>query len=359
MKARQNNHHYAVIMAGGSGTRLWPMSRKDLPKQMQSLISDKTLINETVERLLGVVTASNIYISTTANYAERIGSLLPEIPPTNIIVEPVARGTAAALALVSLTILNRDPDAIIYYVASDHAISDVAEFRSRVNQALKYVERHPQTIVLTGLEPQGPNTGFGYIKKSQSLSTTQEIFAVEKFVEKPTLAVAKKYVQSGDYLWNVSYHCFRADTLLSAYRDVDPKIVAKARDFIRSGDPADYSAIPVQVHEIEIIDSTKYPMAVIPARFGWSDIGNWQALHEILADMDNSTMVSRASRHVDLGSTNCLVYAGGDKLVATLGLDTIVIVDTPDALLVLNKDKPQEIKLLLEHLKQNGLTDYL
>lgn len=354
-----HTHHYAVIMAGGSGTRLWPMSRQDLPKQMQKLISDKTLINETVERLMGTVSPANIYISTTKNYATRILELVPEIKPENIVVEPVARGTAAALALVALTIHARDPKAVIYYVASDHAVTDVGQFHQRVNEAFTYVEAHPDTIVLTGLKPQGPNTGMGYIKMSHSLSSTQEIYAVEKFVEKPTLKVAKKYVQSGDYLWSLSYHCFRAATLIAAYEDVDPAIIAKARDFIASGKPADYEAIPIQVHEIEIIDSTKYPMAVIPASFGWSDIGNWQSLYEVLAEINGQPMVSKAPHHVDIGSTNCLVYAGGDKLVATLGIDNIVVVDTPDALLVLNKNKPQEIKTLLDHLKLNGLTEYL
>lgn len=352
-------NHYAVIMAGGSGTRLWPMSRKDLPKQMQKFISDKTLINETVERLLGLIPKENIYISTTSNIAPKIKELLPEIPSENIIVEPTARGTAAGLALTTTTIYSRNPDAMLFYLASDHAVTDVEQFQQKLHDAFRYIAEHPKEIALIGIKPTAPNTGLGYIKKSTLVQEDPEIFQVEKFVEKPTFRVAKRYVESGDYYWSAAYYCFKAATLLEAYKDADPELIPAIEKYRQSQNEKDYQQVPIQVHEIEIIDSTKYPMVLIPADFGWSDIGNWQSLYELLSQIEGNNIVAHASRHVDVGSTNCLIFADGPKLVATLGLDNIVVVDTPDVLLVLNKNKPQEIKELLETLKTNGMTEYL
>lgn len=354
-----HDHDYAVIMAGGSGTRLWPMSRQDLPKQMQKFVTDKTLLNETVERLLGFMPSSRIYISTTANYADKIKSLVPEVPNENIIIEPLARGTAAALSLVTKTIHTRDANAAIFYLASDHAVTDVAQFQQKLHDSFTYVSEHPQTIVLVGIKPTRPDTGLGYIKKDKQILTDPEVYSVEKFVEKPSYKVAKQYVESGDYYWSAAYYCFRADTLLAAYHDADPDLIPAIETYIKTEQTNDYLAVPVQVHEIEIIDTSKYPMALIPADFGWSDIGNWQSLYELLSNLEGTPVVSRASKHVDIGSTNCLVFSNGNKLVATLGLDDIAVVDTPDALLVLNKKKPQEIKTLLEAIKENGMQQYL
>ncbi len=358
MKAN-NEHRYAVIMAGGSGTRLWPMSRQSLPKQMQKFISDQTLINETVDRLVGFLDVKNIYVATTANLAEKIKELLPNVPADNIIVEPMARGTTAGLTLATTTIFNRDPEASIFYLASDHAITGVDEFRQKLDEAFTFIADHPKQIVLVGIQPKGPNTGLGYIKKGEKLQDKPEVYSIEKFVEKPTYRIAKRYVESGDFLWNAAYYCFRADTLLEAYADADPDLIKTINHYLKTGQVDDYQNVPQEPHEIEIIDSTKYPLAVMPADFGWSDIGNWQSLYEVLASIEGNHIVAHASRHVDINSTNCLVFANGEKLVATLGLDNIAVVDTPDALLVLNKNKPQEIKNLLEALKSQGLSEYL
>ncbi len=357
--SQTNQHHYAVIMAGGSGTRLWPMSRQSLPKQMQTFIGDKTLINETVERLIGILEKDHIYVATTANYAEKIKELLPEIPVDNIIVEPMARGTAAGLALATTLIYHHDPEASIFYLASDHSVTGLEQFREKLNEVFHYINNNPKHIALIGVKPTGPNTGLGYIKKSQLILAEPEIYAIEKFVEKPTFRVAKRYFDSGDYFWNAAYYCFRAETLLEAYIDADPELIPSINHYLESQDPTDYEQVPMQVHEIEIIDSSKYKMVVLPADFGWSDIGNWQSLYEVLASIHGNHIVSNASRHVDINSTNCLIFSSDEKLVATLGLDNIAVIETPDVLLVLNKNKPQEIKQLLESLKAQGLSEYL
>lgn len=352
-------HNYAVIMAGGSGTRLWPLSRRNLPKQMQKFISDKTLIDETVERLVGFIRKENIYIATTGNYGAKIKEILPMIPADNIIVEPIARGTTAAFALATTTINKKDPEARIFTIASDHALTDVKAFQKTLLDAFNYIADHPADIALVGIKPTRPDTGLGYIKMKKKLQDTPVVYSVDKFVEKPSFEVAENYVNSGEYYWNAAYYCFRADTLLKAYKDADEKITDGINDYLKSGDIEDFMKIPQKAHEIEIIDASKYHLVLVPGDFSWSDIGNWQTLHEVLAGIEGNSIVTHGSRHIDINSSNCLIFSHEEKLVATVGLDNIVVVDTPDVLLVLNKEQPQEIKELLETIKQKGMTEYL
>lgn len=355
-----SEHSYAVIMAGGSGTRLWPLSRKDLPKQMQKFISDKSLINETVDRLLTFIDIKNLYIATTANYATRIKKLLPMIPADQIIVEPVSRGTTAALALVTTVIHKRDPEALLFYVASDHAITGMDKFRKTFIDTFDYVKANPQDIALVGIKPTRPDTGLGYIKaKKEIQSEPNSVFTVDKFVEKPSFKVAKRYVESGMYYWNAAYYCFKASTLLQAYEDADPEITNSINLYLESKNVDDFSKVPIKAQEIEVIDASKYRLVVIPADFTWSDIGNWQALHELLASVEGNDIVTHGGEHIDINSSNCLIYTTKNKLVATVGLDNIVIVDTPDILLVMDKDQPLEIKKLIESLKEKGMLQYL
>ena len=359
MAKTSSKHNYAVIMAGGSGTRLWPLSRRNLPKQMQKFVSDKTLIDETVERLLTFVPKQNLFISTTGNYGAKIKELLPNIPADNIIIEPVARGTTAAFALVTTTIMKRDPKATIFTIASDHTVTDVEEFKKTIQAAFDYLNKHPDDIALVGLKPTRPDTGLGYIKMKKEISQEPLVFTVDKFVEKPSHEVAKKYVESGEYYWNAAYYGFKAKTLLDAYKEADPRIIDSINAYLSSGDVADFMKAPDKVHEIEVINPAKYRLVLIAANFSWSDIGNWQALHEVLSQLQGKNLVSNSSKHIDVNSSNCLIFSTNQKLVATVGLDNIVVVDTPDVLLVLNKEQPGDIKELLETLKANGMTEYL
>lgn len=359
MPIKISKHNYAVIVAGGSGTRLWPLSRRNLPKQMQKFINNKTLIDETVNRLINFIPKDNIYISTTGNYAAKIKEILPMIPAENIIVEPVARGTTAAFALFASTIYKRDNEANIFSLASDHAVTDIKKFQQTMLDSFNYITDNPKHIALIGIKPTRPDTALGYIKMKKIIQNKPLVYSVDKFVEKPSLEVAQKYVDSGEYYWNAAYYCFKAKTLIEAYKHADPAMMETLSDYLKSGDVADFMRFPDKVHEIEIINANNYPLVLVPADFSWSDIGNWQTLHELLAQIEGNSVVSHGSRHVDINSTNCLVFAQGEKLVATVGLNNLVVVDTPDALLVMNKDQPQEIKQLLENLKNNDLTEYL
>ncbi len=351
-----SEHRYAVVVAGGSGTRLWPLSRKSLPKQMQALMSDRTLIVETVDRLRGVVRLDHVYISTTANYSSMIRDLLPEIPADNVIVEPEARGTAAAFALFAHTLYTHDPDAIVFSLASDHAITEVDRFQDTMADCYRFIETHPEQVALVGIKPTRPDTGLGYIKVRGRLGKDPSVYSVEKFVEKPTHNVAAGYLESGDYFWNAAYYCFAAATLLQAYDDADPRLVSAARSYAQTADPKDYRAAPKKVHEIELIDSGKYPLVVVPADFTWSDIGNWQALHHVMAEMAGEELVvPNARQHADVNSTTGLVLVPPDYdgIVATAGLDNIAVVVTEDAVLVINLDHADKMPELLKKVGRN------
>ena len=202
--------------------------------------------------------------------------MLPQIPEENFIVEPVARGTAAAFALFTSVIYDRDPDALVFTLASDHAITEVDKFQKSVRKAFEHIEQHRDRLAFIGITPTRPDTGLGYIKV-RGQSESPGILSAEKFVEKPSLEVATGYVDSGEYVWNSGYYCFAAATLLKAYEEADPRLVESARAYLASGDVADFENAPEKVHEIEIIDAGRYPLVVVPADFRWSDIGNWQA----------------------------------------------------------------------------------
>lgn len=350
-------HRYAVVVAGGSGTRLWPLSRRDLPKQMQSLMSDKSLIAETVARLRGVVPFENVFISTTENYRAQIAELLPEIDTANFIVEPEARGTPAAFALFAAHVHGLDPDAVIFSLASDHAITEIDKFQQTMVQAFDFIDSEPGAVAMVGITPTRPDTGLGYIKARPEQvgrpgpAESAPVLRVEKYIEKPSYDVAATYVAAGGYYWNSAYYCFRASTLLAAYTEAEPELVAATGEYLRTGDPAAYLSAPVRAHEIDLIDTVRYPLAVVPADFTWSDIGNWAALHRSLSALIGSEVVSANARdHIDVHSTGCLVVNGDDRVVVTAGLDDIAVITTNDAVMVINMKQLEEMPATMQEL---------
>ncbi|MGL5809434.1 MAG: mannose-1-phosphate guanylyltransferase [Nocardioides sp.] len=352
-----SRHRYAVVVAGGAGTRLWPLSRRDLPKQMQALMSDKALITETVDRLRGVVPLAQVFISTTENYRDTIAELLPDIDPGNLIVEPEARGTPAAFALFAAHIHRLDPEAAIFSLASDHAITEIDRFQETVRSAYDAIEAQPGAVAIVGIKPTRPDTGLGYIKVHEPAPTDagyepgHHPLRVEKYVEKPSYDVAASYVESGDFYWNSAYYCFRADTLLKAYRDAEPRLVDAAMDFLERGDPSAYLSAPVRAHEIDLIDTSRFPLLLVPADFTWSDIGNWAALHRSLSALLGSEVVSANARdHIDVHSSGCLVVNSDRRVVVTAGLDDIAVISTDDAVMVINMARLEEMPATMQEL---------
>src|SRR5581483_7474880 len=234
------------------------------------------------ERLAGFLPMSQIFVSTTSNYADQVKEYVPELHADNIIVEPVARGTAAAFALFTHELRSRDENAVLFTLASDHKVADVERFHETLRQCFEYIEGHRDSIALVGIKPTRPDTSLGYIKVRREAGRAGGALSVEKFIEKPGAVAATAHVRSGDYYWNSAYYCFAASTLLDAYRSAEPELGEAIARYAASGLAEDYVQAPEMVHEIEPIDTGTYPMVVIPADFAWSDIGSWEALHRAL-----------------------------------------------------------------------------
>ncbi|MFH1910188.1 MAG: sugar phosphate nucleotidyltransferase [bacterium] len=361
--------NYAVIMAGGTGTRLWPMSRTAKPKQFQDLVTDKSLIQETFDRIRQSVPIKNIYISTNTKYAKEIKKQLPKVKKENFIVEPAKRNTAPALLFLTAEIYRRDEDAVIATLASDHVVHDVEAFSKALTNAFRTAEENPGNLILVGINPTRPDTGLGYIKMGSAKSKVdgEQVFEVDKFLEKPDLKTAEKYLQSWEYLWNAAYYFFSAKQLLEWFKEFVPttyEIIMEIDKLQKLGKGNDkkiktlFEKIKDEQFEFAVIEKLDpKKVLVIPADLGWSDIGNWGTLYDVLSEKYGQSVVSRGN-HVDVDSENCLVY-GDKKMIATIGLKDIVIVDMQDTILIADKNKAQDIKKILEKLKDEGKNLFL
>lgn len=356
----------AVIMAGGSGTRLWPMSRTSFPKQLHQLVSDKSLIQETYERLRTFLPAEKIFVSTAEKYLHETRRHLPDLPEGNFIIEPVARNTGPAIAYIAAFFAAKDPHSIVGTFASDHSVAKIEEFKSAVLAAKAAIEKYPDHIVTVGLNPTCPDTGLGYIKMNNLIDTINDnkVFSVKKFIEKPDLANAKKYVASWEYLWNASYFMWRADTLIDLFDKFAPdfsKPINHIKTAAQKGElkkviAKEYDKMPAEAFDTAIMEKAP-KVLVVPADLGWSDIGSWSSLHDILATTTGSNIIAKGN-HVGVDNQNCLIYAK-DKLIATVGLNDVIVVDTDDVLLICQKGQAQNIKKLIDKLKQEGKHLYL
>lgn len=356
---------YTVIMAGGQGTRLWPLSRKKLPKQLQNLISNRSLIQETYERLKPLIKPEQVIISTTPEYIEEIKKHLPEIPKENYIIEPFANGNAAACGLVSTLLQQRDRGAIAAFLPADHAIRNDQLFLDTLKYTTDLCTKYPQKIITIGITPSRPDTGLGYIQigeefKDEALTAYQ----VKRFVEKPDLSHATDYVKSGQYFWNSGTFVWATDHFMKLMKEYIPKTYSALETISNAYEQSNYlETLNRNYSKTEnisidygIMEKTK-DILVVPGNFGWSDIGNWSTLFELLSEINNNKLVSRG-HHISHEDKDCLVYAN-DKLVATIGLENVVVIDTDDAILICNRQKAHQVKDLLAKLKKAGKEEYL
>lgn len=354
---------YAVIMASGQGTRLWPLSRKNKPKQFHALTSEKTLLRETFERVARKFSPDKIYITVTQVYLAEAMQELPELPERNFVVEPYAAGTISAIGLATKIINGRDPEAAIACLPSDHLITNPAKFIEALDFAEVLIAKYPEHVIQIGIKPSNPDTGLGYIEIGQKKDSADglDAYQVKRFVEKPDLQTAEDFISSEKFLWNAGMYIFKTDFMFGLYEKFIPK-TAKALDEIGNHTKSaeiieeQYASIDNTSIDYGIIEKIK-DILVIPADFGWSDIGYWGTLLQMLTAKEGTKIISKGN-HLDVDSENCLVMTG-DKLVATVGLKDIVIIDTPDALLVCNKNRSQEIKTVIEKLKEQGKEEYL
>lgn len=352
---------YIVIMAGGSGTRLWPLSRKRMPKQFHPLLSSTTLLQETFRRAQKVVPLSNIFISTSAPYKKLILDQVPEMCDKHLIIEPVAKNTAPAIGLIAKSLVTHDPNAIVATIASDHAIGNVKEFVNGVSSALSIVKKNPEKICTLGIIPTNPDTGLGYIQigKKHSSTRTHEVRFVAKFKEKPDEKTAKKYLESEKYLWNAGYFIFHANQMSELFNsylpDTAKKIDASLQRTETGKTPSkteqkrifgEIANEPIDTALIEKLPSNK--RLVVPTKLEWSDIGTWKSL----VNFKYNTSKGTNGNHIDHLGKNCYIKTSPNKIVATIGLKDVVIIDTPDALLVADIHKAHEVKKIIEELEK-------
>lgn len=352
----------ALIMAGGRGERFWPKSRKNLPKQFLSLTSDgKTMIQLTVERILPLIRLSDIYVSTNEEYLPLVRRQLPDLPEENIICEPVGRNTAPCIGLGAIHISRKYDDALMLVLPSDHLVKQKTLFLNALKDACEVAEQG-ENLVTIGITPTCPETGYGYIQFDGS-NCLSRAFKVKEFVEKPDLETAKSYVESEQYLWNSGMFAWKVSSILHNLQKLMPDTYAgllKIRDAI--GTPKEQAVLQSEYPKFQSI-SVDYGIMehagniyTLPASFGWDDVGSWLAIERINPTNEFGNVVSGNLITVD--TKNCILQ-GGNKLIAAVGLQNLIVVDTPDALLICQKESAGDIKKVLENLRICNRTEYI
>ena len=355
---------YGVIMAGGKGTRLWPEGWQSKPKQLLSLVEGRTMIRIAVERLAPLIPPERQIIVTTTEYAEMTAEALPSFPRENILAEPQGKNTAPCIGWAAVKIRKKDPDAVMAVVTADHAISDENLFRQTLSAAIETAQQ--QDIVTTvGLRPTRPETGFGYLRYSDLLGNENglDIFRVAEFVEKPDLDRAKQYLENGQYLWNSGMFIMRVSFALELFRRHLPRHHSLLMQIADSAGTEDEERITEKCYAEFASISIDYgimehaaEVAVVPGQFDWADVGTWTALDFIREHDKDGNIVD--GQHIGIDTNDCIIRSQ-HGLVATLGVHDLVIVNTPEALLVCTKDKAQEVKALVNHLEEIGRIDRL
>lgn len=354
---------YAVILAGGVGSRLWPRSRNATPKQFLNLAGHETMIQTTVRRIMPLIPADKILVVTGEPYVGLVGEQLPMLPPENVIAELSGKNTAPAIGLGALAVRQRDPTAVMAVLTADHLIPDEATFRSSLSVAEIVAQQN--RLVTLGITPTGPETGYGYIQRGDQLGVYNEqpVYQVQQFLEKPDLSTAEQFFQSGEYYWNSGMFIWRADTLFQALERHMPELAADlARLDVALQNKAMaevaqlWQAITPESIDVGLMEKAAR-VAVVPLDAGWNDVGSWSALYDELAEHEAANVVVDAE-HLNIDAQGLLIQGNG-KLVATVGLDNVVIVVTDDAILVCAKDRTQDVKKIVDQLKQRGRQDFL
>jgi mannose-1-phosphate guanylyltransferase len=358
---------YAVIMAGGGGTRLWPLSRADRPKPFLPLLGTTTLLQATVARLAPLIEPQDVFIVTDGRYQALVREQLPEVPGANILAEPMGRNTAAAVAYAAVAI-ERPEDEIMVVLPADHRIADEAGFRAALAAAA--ARATDGDLVTLGITPTGPETGYGYVLAIGDPEERggMDTWRVERFVEKPGIERARALLAGGRASWNAGIFAWRRGTLLAGLRAHATDIVDDLERAAGVGPDAIAAAYPsIRATSIDYAllepASLQGAVAVVPTDVGWSDLGSWAALLDAsIASGSGSGVTSHAAEGaevIDIGGHDVLVHASGGRLVAVVGLGEVIVVDTPDALLVVAKDAAQDVKKVVDTLAERGRRDRL
>ncbi len=357
---------YAVIMAGGIGSRFWPESRRARPKQFLKVLGDDTLIQKTVKRLDGLIPTDRCYVVTNAQHVEQTGEQLPEVPAENILAEPTGKNTAPCILYAAHKLLHRDPEAVMLVLPADHLIQQIERFHEVVRVAAEKA-REQHALVTIGITPTHPATGYGYI---QFDGTTHHIengelkaLPVRTFAEKPDIETAERFLDSGDFLWNSGMFIWSADTIIGQIEKHLPDTAAAfasltdAVDTEREAEAVRHAyesctSISIDYGVMERADN----VYVVPGSFGWSDVGDWRAVYDLSPKDEHGNAL--AGNVIIRNSSRCLVESG-DRLIVLVGMHDTVVVETEDAVLICNRDSTQQVKHVVEYLSAHQLSDYV
>ena len=352
---------YAVIMAGGVGSRFWPRSREKKPKQLIRIFGDNTMIQDTVNRLEGLIPNDRILIITNKVQKLRIKEQLPQIPPENIIDEPFGKNTAACIGLASVIISRKNSDAVSIVLPSDHLIKDTQEFQNNIIAAAEFAYES-KGLVTIGIKPNRPETGYGYIQFNDEQEGKQ-IHKVLTFAEKPNLETAKRFVDAGDFLWNSGMFIWRVDSILKEIKKYLPDLFYGLEEIKTAIGTPDFERILTNVYgqlksisiDYGVMENSSI-VYITRSTFDWNDVGSWEAVYELSSkDQDQNAFVGDV---YTLKTTGSYIYSP-QKFAAVIGMENSVVINTNDALLICNRDKVQDVKLVVDYLKMHQKTDLI
>ncbi len=360
---------HAIVMAGGSGTRFWPASRAALPKQLLPLAGAKTLLEDTVERLDGLVPPDRVMVVTAGRLLDAVRRQLPQVPEAGLVGEPCKRDTAPCIGLAALLVARHDPDAIMAVMPSDHVIRPAEGFRAAIRQAATLVEESPGRLVTFGIKPTYPAECFGYIQQGDPLKAapaggSAAVHTVAQFREKPPATVAQEYLAAGNYLWNGGIFVWKAATILAALAERQPECLAHLQRIASAWDTPDrdtvfaeeFAAIKGISIDYAVLEHAR-DVVVIEAPFSWDDLGGWSAVaRQRGGDTDGNTVVGK---HLGIESLRTIVHTGDDHLVVTMGLQDMLVVHTPDATLVAHRSHEEAVRKVVAELEKRGWTEFL
>lgn len=365
-----NNHLYALVICGGGGTRLWPRSRNKTPKQFSRLFGKETLYQKTVKRLRGLVPPDRIYVVTTSKeYASEIKKETPNIPSKNIFWEPTRRNTAIACGLGTLIIYKRDPQAVVMNFWADHLVEKEEVFR-KTEKVAAGIAFEKKTLVAIGIKPTWAHTGLGYIKAGDIFKKINgiSVYKLEKFVEKPDQKTAQNFLKSGNYYWNSGMYVWQADFFLKALKKYASETYSALekignafgkKEFLKVMDSAYKKAPDISV-DVAVSEKIKNAF-VIPADFGWNDVGDWSVIYELASKDKNGNAIikfGQKGEFIGLEAKNNLIQFD-DQLIAVIGVEDLIIIDTTDVVLICKKKDAQKVKELVNLLKEKNKIKYL
>jgi mannose-1-phosphate guanylyltransferase len=357
---------HAMIMAGGGGTRFWPRSRQRRPKQFLTLNGDRSLLQQAMDRVEALAPPERSWIITSEEYRDETSRQIPSLPAERVVGEPCRRDTAPCIGLGAALIARQDPTAVMLVTPADHVIEPVQEFRRTVQVAAQMAEEHPSALITFGIPPTYPATGYGYIHRGPQVAQRQavSVFHVEEFKEKPDAETAEGYVVSGQYFWNSGIFVWKAATVLEALREQRPKIYQAVQRIAEAWDSPRRAAVLRQEYEGVEAKSIDYAVMehakdvlVVQAPYRWDDVGSWLALERMNPqDAHGNTVLGM---HCGLNTNNCVIVADTGHIVATIGVDNLLIVQDGDATLVANRREEGTVKQLVDLLKKKGLDKHL